>query len=361
MTDVPVLHVVSSMQPGGGPAVVRALARGLKTRGFAPLVAGPDDGALVDAFRADGVDVAIVPTNRLGVSAVARLARLMRDRRIRLVHSHGKGAGLHARLAARGAGVPAVHTFHGIHFEGFSAPARVTYLALERALARITARAVFVSQTEHAEARRLRLVSASAGRVIPNGVDHAGLTAAALDRLAARKSLGLGETAFVVGAVARLDPVKGLDVLVDAMRDAGTAELVVIGDGPQRRALEARAKTSRVRFAGAIGDAARLLRAFDVYATASAKEGLPIAVLEAMALGRPIVASDIPAHREVLGTDYPLTPRTAPAFAEAFAALARDPRRAADLAGRAERRVKDFDFEQMADAMARLYREVLLL
>lgn len=360
MTGVPVLEVLSSMQPGGGPAHVRALARGLRTRGFAPLVAGPDDGELVDAFRADGVEVAIVPTNRLGLRAVGQLARLMRERHIRLVHSHGKGAGLHARLAARGVGVPACHTFHGIHFEGFPAPARAMYLALERALARLTARTVFVSQAEHAEAVRLRLVK-SATRVIPNGVDQAALAGTALDRAAARKTLGLDETAFVVGAVARFDAVKGLDVLIDAMRTVGTAQLVVIGDGPERPALEAATPWPGVHFAGTIRDAARLLRAFDVYATASAKEGLPIAVLEAMALARPIVASDIPAHRELLGPDYPLTPRTASGFAEAFAVLAGDPQRAADLAARAERRAKDFDSEHMADAMAGLYRGLLLL
>ena len=78
----------------------------------------------------------------------------MRQRGIRLIHSHGKGAGLYGRVAGRLGGVPAVHTFHGIHFERYAAPARAAYLALERRLSSWTARVVNVSREQEREAEK---------------------------------------------------------------------------------------------------------------------------------------------------------------------------------------------------------------
>jgi len=131
---IPVLQVVVSTQAGGGPQHVLAVALGLRARGWRPIVAGPADGALFARFREAGVETLIVRTDRLSPLTLVRLVRAIRGHGVRLVHSHGKGAGLHGRLAARLTGVPAVHTLHGIHYERYPAPARAAYLALERRL-----------------------------------------------------------------------------------------------------------------------------------------------------------------------------------------------------------------------------------
>lgn len=366
MSDVAVLELVGSMRAGGGPRHVLALATALAARGFVPVVAGPPDGPMVDRFREAGVETVALATDRLTPFSLLRLARLVRARSIRLIHSHGKGAGLYGRVAARLTGVPAVHTHHGLHFERYAPPARAAYLALERRLARWTTTIVNVSRAQEREGLALRLFSPAQSRVIVNGVDGAGLRAAALDRAAARRALGLAAASSVVGAAARFDEVKRLDLVLEAAAriDDPALRVLLIGGGPEDSRLRARAGgpdlRGRVRFAGESGDAGRLLRALDVYVAPSRKEGLPLAVLEAMALGVPVVASDIQAHREVLGPQAPgLVAATAPALAAAITALLRDPDARARLAQANAERVRAFDAVSMVNAVVAVYREAL--
>jgi glycosyltransferase involved in cell wall biosynthesis len=358
---IPVLELVVSTQPGGGPEHVRALARRLPARGFAPIVGGPHDGALFDQLRDEGVDVVEVPTDRIGPSALRRVIRVARERGARVIHSHGKGAGLYGRLAARALGVPAVHTFHGIHYERYGVLGRAVYLALERALARATALTINVSRAQEAEALSLGLCDRTRTCVIPNGVDVDRLAREALTRDEARRRVGAPASARVVGAVARFDPVKGLDVLIDAIARVPDAVLVVVGDGAARARIHQRASAAgimpRARFVGEVPEAWRLYRAFDVLASASSKEGMPLAMLEAMALGLAVVASDIPAHREVLGGTATLAPREAAPFAAALTRMLDDAalRAAAGEANRARARAC-YDVERMVDAVADAYR-----
>jgi len=363
---VPVLEVVVSTHTGGGPQHVYALATALRTRGFAPMVAGPRDGPIASRFEAAGVEMIEVPTDRVRPVAVWRLARLIAARGIRLVHSHGKGAGVYARLAARLCRVPAIHTLHGIHFERYSPLGRAAYLALERRLAVWTYAVVNVSRAQEAEGLALGLFTPAQSRVIPNGVDIAALAARALDRAGARARLGLSPASIIVGCVARFDAVKGHALLLAALARIRhpSLHLVLVGGGAAEGGLRGRAAAAdlsdRVRFAGEIPDAARLLPAFDIYASASSKEGLPLAVLEAMALGLPVVATDIAGHRELLGEGNPgLVTPTAEALAQGLQALAggADRRRALGEENRA--RARRFDAATMIDEVECLYRKAI--
>ena len=141
MTATPlILQVLVSTQPGGGPQHVLALAAGLRARGWRFIVAGPRDGVLFERFVPVAESVVETRTDRLNPATVLKLVRLIRRHGVGLVHSHGKGAGLHARLAARITGVPAVHTLHGLHYEQYGALGRAAYLGLERRLAGIEQR-----------------------------------------------------------------------------------------------------------------------------------------------------------------------------------------------------------------------------
>jgi glycosyltransferase involved in cell wall biosynthesis len=362
----PVLHVLVSTRPGGGPQHVLAVATGLRRRGWRSIVAGPADGALFAHFGEAGVPTIPLRTDRLSPRTLWRLVRVIRRHGVGLVHSHGKGAGVHARLAARLTGVPAVHTLHGIHYERYGPLARAAYLALERRLAAWTRIVVNVSRAQEREGLTLGLFAAGQSVVILNGIDVARLGASALDRWDARTALGLEASASVVGCVARLDEVKRLDLLLRAAAAVPSAPTVVlIGGGPEEARLRALAAElglgPRVRFAGEVPDAARLLTAFDVFAAPSRKEGLPLAVVEAMALGVPVVASDIAAHREVLGPDSDgLAEGSVEAFAKRLTAVVTD----AELRGRlgAENRTRarsEFDVRDMLTALERVYRDIL--
>ena len=361
-----VLELLVSTDVGGGPSHVRDLAAHLPPGEFALTVAGPRRGA--DATLG-GARFETVATDRLSPTVARRVSRLLREGGFALVHSHGKGAGLYARLAARRAGVPAVHTFHGIHYAQYPPGMRAAYLGMERWLARRTHTLIHVSASEAAEAARLGLAPPGRSRVIVNGIDAAQVRARARAAPLDRRALGLpADARGVVGTVARLEPVKRVDLLLEAMARllAGRpdAALLVVGDGPAAGALRQRARAlgieGRTAWAGAMPDAVRCLPAVDVFASASRGEGLPLALLEAMACGLPVVATRVPGHGDVVvdGDTGLLTDPDGPAgLAEALARVLADPAWARGLgeAGR-ERVERQFSARRMASEVAEVYR-----
>ena len=225
---------------------------------------------------------------------------------------------------------------------------------------------VNVSRAQQEEGLAFGLFRAGQSRVVVNGVDSARLAARQLDRWDARATLGLDQSALVVGCVARFDPVKQLEILVRAMALARpAATLALVGRGPEEAGLRALAAGlglgARAVFPGEVEEAARCMAAFDVYAAPSRKEGLPLSVLEAMAFGLPVVASDIAAHREVLGPlSDGLVAATPEAFGARLGALLSDAEQRVLLGAQNRTRARsEFDVRSMLDALEGVYREVL--
>ena len=362
-----ILELLVSTDLGGGPSQVNELVTRLPRDEFAVTVAGPPGGVYAGIFVKGGARFVGIATDRLARRPFLDVLQLIRREGIDLVHSHGKGAGVYGRLAARVTRVPAVHTFHGIHYAGYRAGLGRAYLALERRLARLTKALVHVSESQAVEAAALGLAPPSS-RVIVNGIDAARILASARPRAEARRALELDQEALVVGTVARFDPVKRLDVLlrafglVSAMRP--TARLVIVGDGPERARLSALAVSlgieDRVRFPGFIAEASRLLATLDLYASASSKEGLPLAILEAMACMLPVVATRVPGHVDVVAhgvTGLLATPDDHRALAQGMLDLLAEPQRRAEMGTAGRRRVEErFSASRMAAETADLYR-----
>ena len=361
-----VLELLTTTAPGGGPRQVYDLARRLPRSEFELTVAGPRDGPFFERFRALGLAVAEVPAGRLGARPLLATVRLIRRLGIEVVHTHGKGAGLHGRLAARWTGVAAVHTFHGIHYERYRRPLQALYLGLERRLGRWTHTVIHVSPTQEAEARRLGLAAPGRGATVINGVDldeqDRSLAASPLTPA----DLGLRPGLAVLGSVARFDPVKRLDALVEALQFSNRRDiaLLLVGDGPEaarlRRRVAAAGLGARVVFAGWLDDPARVYPLLDLYVAASTKEGLPLAVLEAMGAGLAVVATDVPGHRDVVAhgtTGLLVPPGDARALATAIGTLLDDPERRARMgrAGRA-RVLSEFSIQPMVAKTAEIYR-----
>jgi len=360
-----VLELLVSTELGGGPAHVRDLVEGLSREEFKITVGAPGGGPYEAEFRALGADFEAVRADRLSLRVLARIIAIVRRRRVQIIHSHGKGAGLYGRVAARLVGAAAIHTFHGIHHEAYPR----LYLWLERALARRSAAVIHVSESQARAAGPLGLAPALRSRVIVNGIDPAGTQAAAARAPLARADLGLEPGAPVLGTVARFDPVKGLDVLLRAFAKLRVgvpdARLLVVGDGPEAPRLRAVARElgvgGDVAFAGARPDAVRCLPLMDVYVSASRREGLPLALLEAMACGRPVVATRVPGHEDVVedGRTGVLVAADDPdALAAAVAALLADAPRRAVLGAAGRLRVESrFTRARMVAEVADLYRE----
>jgi glycosyltransferase involved in cell wall biosynthesis len=208
--------------------------------------------------------------------------------------------------------------------------------------------------------------------VIPNGVDLPVEPPASRQEtraelaLSAAEGLDLPPDAPVIGAVCRLDPLKGLNFLLQALARLAGVWLVVVGDGPERDRLVALTVelglAGRVCWAGQRRDVSRLLSAFDLFVQPSLHEGLPNAVLEAMAAGLPVVATAVGGTPEAVVdgvTGLLVPPADVEALAQALAGLLADPERRQRLGRAGRQRVAEhFSLAQMVAKTERLYRDL---
>ena len=351
---------VQSLGVGGLERVVLDLARGLRGPRRRVLVYSLSPHVpLAPAFAAVGVDVRVVPQHGLDATLTPRLARALRADGATLVHAHNFGRFFYLGPAAALAGVPALYTEHS----NTRREEHALWLT-QRPLSALAARIVAVSEDVRRGLVEDQGLRARRVRVVPNGIDAAPYAAAGAQRDAVRAALGLGG-AFVVGSVARLVPVKDQACQLAALARCPQATLVLVGDGPERAALEALAAqlgvTARVRFLGTRHDVPNLLAAFDVFTLSSLSEGLPVAVLEAMAAGLPVVATRVGGVPEAVrdGVTGLLTPpRDAAALGAAWRALESPQRRAAlGAAGRAVVRSR-FSLAAMVRAYEALYESI---
>ena len=307
-SPVRVLEMLTSSAIGGGPKQVYDLVTRLPRTEVTPLIVAPLDGSYFERFREAGVNTLQLPLNRLWPRTLVRVIQLIRTERADIVHSHGKGAGLYGRLAAAWTGIPAVHTFHGLHYGRYAQGVDELYLGLERVLSRLTRVVINVSESQAREGAALRLFRPGQGVVIVNGVDVDEIDRLATSEPISRMSLGLSADALVIGCVTRFDQIKATSSLLEAVRclvaQVPRIHLVLVGGGAEDRALRARVVAGglagHVTFLNFLPRAPRALPMFDVYVSASHREGLPLAVLEAMAAGIPVVATRVAGHVDVV-------------------------------------------------------------
>jgi glycosyltransferase involved in cell wall biosynthesis len=371
MRRIRVLLLLVTTGPGGGPKHVFDLVRNLPKDEFEVIVAAPRDGVFFDRFWELGITMVELPLSRLGVRHLPLTMQLVRGHRIDIVHTHGKGPGLYGRLAARAFGIPAVHTFHGIHYGSYPRVGQGLYLALERWLSRLTHTVINVSHSQEAEGLALRLFRPEQSVVVVNGIDVEELDRAMRQSPIHRETLGLAADVFVLGCVSRWDPVKRIEILLEAVRRLASraprlALLLVGGGGEEARIRRIVAETGlgdRVIFTGFLGSPARVYGILDLYVATSLKEGLPLAPLEAMSAGLPVVATDVPGHRDVVVHDRTgllVPPEDGAALAEAIVKLVADPERRRLMGEAGRQRVLDhFGVRSMTDRTADVYRAAL--
>lgn len=308
-----ILHVLAPAEFGGLERVVQSLAAGHLRLGHQVHVAvvlsagsDPDRHPFAAPLRALEVPVHPVVVGGRGYLHERRhVVGLCRTLQPAVVHTHGYRADVVDGGAARAAGIPVVATVHG--FTGGGARNRVYERLQSLAYRRFDA----VVAVSHPLGERLRREGVPGGRirVIPNAW---GGGQEPLDRDAAREALAVPAGTFHVGWVGRLSREKGADVLLEALPSLADLPLRVsfVGDGPERAALEARARTlrvgERVRWCGAVPDAARLFAGFDAFVLSSRTEGTPIVLLEAMRAGAPVVATRVGGVPDVVGEEEAL-------------------------------------------------------
>jgi len=352
-------RVLQVLQPqdGGVLAHVLLLAQELRRRGWDVEVAAA--AGAVGRFEEAGVPVHVLPFERApgvaDVRSVRALRRLDAARRPRIVHAHSSKAGAVVRLALGGR-ERIVYTPHCFAFAASFGVARAAYWAVEQALVPRTGTFVACSEWEHGVAGRLVGTSGRV-RVIGNGVPPCSPAAPHPALARARRPLA--------GFLARLEPQKDPLALVRAAAEnplPGT--VAIVGNGSLERAVddEIRAlglegRVLRLPFDGPVE---RYLRAFDLFVLPSRWESLPIAALEAMACGLPVVATAVGGTAEAVRdgvTGRLVPPGDVPALAAAVSAVMEDP----GTMGEAGTRVAadEFSVDRMVDEISDLYQAIL--
>ncbi len=309
-------------------------------------------------------------------AALGKLARVFRELRPAIIETHTAKAGALGRLAAvaafgRGAHRPAlIHVFHGHVFKGhFAGPAALAFLAIERALARLSDVIIAVSSKVRQElVEQYRIAPAHKLRVVPPGLDFAWVQHLSRRRGWLRVRLGVDDSTIIFGMVGRLAKIKNIPLTLRAfarfVQTGADAWLVLIGDGEMRAELQSLSRSlgiaQRVEFCGWVLQHADIFSDLDVTCLSSFNEGLPVALVESLAAGVPVVATDVGGVRDVVqpGEDGELVASgEVQAFANALSRLARQRARLSEQRSAAVRH--RYSTTRMARTLEGIYDELI--
>ncbi|MBI4420548.1 MAG: glycosyltransferase [Gemmatimonadetes bacterium] len=351
--------------PGGAERMVAQMGTCLRAKGYRVVVVLPEEGEgwLAGELRNTGVETDTFRIDhRLDFRCARKLAEVYRRHHIALAHSHEFSAAVYGAWAAWLAGIPHVITMHGSRYYAGRLRRR---LALRTAMA-TSGSVVAVSRTLARHIARDLWIRPSHVRVLMNGAQLSPVSESTL-----RNELGLGATDRLLLSVGNLYPVKGhrhlLEALARLSRDHSTIHVAIAGRGELKGSLRQAAQdlgiASRVHFLGLRSDIPNLLAAADAFVLPSLSEGLPLALLEAMLAGCPVVASNVGEIRAVLagGEAGRLVPPGDPAaLAAAISALLANPAQARALgAAAAQRAARRYSVERMSGRYEEIYLRLL--
>jgi len=358
--------LLESDGPGGAETMLLNLGEELRRRGHEVLPLGPSNksGWLGDRFRERGfAPESFLVQHALDPACARHITEILRSHRIQVAHSHEFGMGIYGSIAARRAGSRHIITMHGGRYY---AERRRRRWALRWAARRSDA-LVAVSEATARDLRATLALPAGDVKVVHNGIPFR-----EGNRSSLRQELALAAGDLLIVAVGNLYPVKGHAVLLRALgelhRSGAVADapwrLAIAGRGEEEERLRALAAeegiAERVTLLGYRQDVPDILAAADIFVMPSLSEGLPLALVEAMAAGLPVVVSEVGGVPEVAvaGREAILVRPGDPApLAEGLAMLLRDSgARTAMGAAARERALRDFSVSTMCAAYERLYR-----
>ncbi len=369
MPPIKILHIISRLPVGGVENLLLGTVKHYDKKRFLPCVCSLSDRGVVGE-EIERLGTEVICLNKLGHSfdwsIVVDIQRIIRERDIKIVRSDQYHANLYGRLAAWRAKVPCiVASVHNV----YTRDKKLHRRAVNRLFSRFTDSVIAVSEAVKRDIIKYDRVPEHKVKVIYNGIEPGDFLG--MDKGAARALLGIGANAPVVGNVGRLVEQKGQRYLIEAVaalkKDFPDLRLLVVGDGPEKEGLKGLARSlaieENVIFAGTRKDVPLLLSAMDVFVFPSLWEGLGNALIEAMASGLPVVASDIMPIREILDKadcGIVVPPKDARSIASSVGALLRDGAFAQRLgnAGR-QRAGTRFSIEGNVRAYERLFEEIL--
>jgi len=369
-----VCQVITMLELGGAQGLAIDTVERLDRARFSPMLAAGPGGILDErARRVAGTRFFtiqhLVREIRPGhdLRAFGELVALFRRERPDIVHTNSSKAGILGRFAAALAGVPiVVHTVHGWGFHPWqSKREHALYVLAEQAAARVTTRLVAVSEANARAGAREGIAPFEAFEIIRPGI-HSERFVAARRTGALRRELGLSDGTPLVGMVGCLKPQKApLDFVhaaARALHEGPAAHFVLVGDGILRpeveRAVEATGLSGRFHLLGWRRDPEVVVGDLDIFVLSSLHEGLPMVVPEAMAAGKPVIATAVDGTPEAVrdgATGLLVRPRDPGGLGEAIAALLASPERRRQLGDAGASLASEWDIGEMVRQHERLY------
>jgi len=352
---VRILQLKTSAARGGAESLLLDLTAGLVERGHVVETVLGEQGWLQDRMQSKGLSVSVIPlVSVLGLFRIPQLAGLIKSTCADIVLAHGARVNLFGVLASVTLGVPVVSVEHSM--DDWRTNSRFLSL-VDRIVARRNIGRIAVSRAVGGMLNELDIISGDKVVVIPNGVRFPSRSRV-VNRRAIRSRFGIDDGAFVVVTAARLTKPKGhkflLEALPELIKRIPRFHCLLLGDGNMRAELEGRCNAleleDKVTFAGAVDDVLDILPACDLFALPSLWEGLPVALIEAMGMGLPVVATAVAGTPEVVVSGESgvlVAPGDTEALAEAITTLYENEnirRRVADVGRIRAREMFDMEF-----------------
>ncbi len=365
-----VAHLVPTLHSDGpeiGLVDLAKVARQADIDMIVVALSASTDAAEVSALRRAGVPVAELDLFPWDPRAVARTAKLLREQRVEIAHTHLPQADVVGAAAAARNRIPAVSTLHRVHNEPADRVDRLKRSAKILARQRFMTRTIAISQVQREWYRSLAGPETDV-LLVPNGVVDPGAPDPAM-RARRRAALEVADTDVVALSTAPMRRDQGHELLLDAVEalpDDLPLVVALAGEGPLRPWLESRvaatdALADRVRFTHRHREPAELLAAADLFVHTARAAALPTALLRAMAMGLPTVATRVGGIPEVITSDTGILVALDPdAVARALTALTDDPTRRGKLgAGARARFLAEYDARAWARRLHDVYQSAL--
>jgi len=385
---IKVLRIIARLNVGGPAIHTILLTQALNNERFESLlVTGQVDNTEKDMIylaREKKVSPLVIPELGRQISllkdliAFWKVYRIIRREKPDIVHTHTAKAGALGRAAAILAGVPVrIHTFHGHIFESYFNRFYIgLFLFIERVLAYFSKYIIVVSQAQKREIRgRYKISGSGKIKVVPLGLELEKFSSIRSRSGKLRKGLGISDDMIAIGIIGRLVSVKNHRMFLEAAKhllsilgDRFKIKYLIVGDGEERAALKAYTKelnlSEDVFFCGWRENMADVYSDLDIVVLTSLNEGTPVALIEALAAGKPVVATDVGGVGDVVEdgvNGYCVVSEDVPAFARRIADLVEDPDKRAAFGARGREMVREkFSKKRLVEDITRLYEEALL-
>lgn len=364
-----VLETIRQGKIGGGESHVLDLVATLNKDEFEPVVLSFTDGPMIEALQQMGIPAQVIQSEKaFDIGVWKAVKRFIAAAGIDIVHVHGTRANTNVLWAARSLGLPIVYTIHGWSFhEGLHPVAKRLRIAAEKFITKKARVNICVSAANQQAGKHAFGTFNSI--VIRNGVNLQKFNAAG-GYTDIRALFNIPADKIVVCYIARMtyqkDPLTMVRAFAQAYAGAPQLHLLMVGDGELKEAtMQEAAKLGveqRITFAGFRQDIPAILNAADIYCLPSLWEGFPIGVLEAMAMGKAVVATDVDGTREAVTHNKNgilVQPQDVSGIAQELIALATDPQRRASLQEEARTTVlQNFNVTGMTGAVEKVYHQL---